>query len=108
MADTLTTITTFINSPPGQAAAGGVLGGIVLKFFKYVGDALNEKTNKEIARWLRMKHLETGIVAGEAVNWPDTFAKVFDRVFGEKHLSWKCFGRSCIATFVSLVIIIGV
>jgi hypothetical protein len=28
MADTLTTITNIINSPPGQLAAGGVLAGI--------------------------------------------------------------------------------
>src|SRR5882724_890986 len=98
MADTLSTITGLINSPPGQLAAGGVLGGIVWKFFKNVGDALNEKTNREIAHWLRVKHVESGIIADEAVNWPGTFAKVFDRVFGKKHLSWKCFLRSFFAS----------
>src|SRR6266436_1372718 len=98
MTDTLTKITSFINSPPGQLAAGGALGGIVWKFFKNVGDALNEKTNREIARWLRVKRFETGIVADEAVNWPGTFAKVFDRVFGEKHLSLRCFLKSCAAS----------
>jgi hypothetical protein len=33
MADTLDTITKLIQSPPGQLAAGGVLAGIVWKFF---------------------------------------------------------------------------
>jgi hypothetical protein len=31
MADTFTTITAFINSPPGQLVAGGALAGIVWK-----------------------------------------------------------------------------
>jgi hypothetical protein len=100
------TVTKLIQSPPGQLAAGAVLGGIVWKFFKNVGDVLNDKTNKEIARWLRVKHFETGIVAEEAVNWPDSFAKVFDRVFGEKHLSWKCFFRSGVASYTLVVLVV--
>jgi hypothetical protein len=34
MPDVLTTLTHLINSPPGQLAAGGVLAGIVWKFFE--------------------------------------------------------------------------
>jgi hypothetical protein len=32
--DALSTITKLINSPPGQLVAGGVLAGIVWKFFE--------------------------------------------------------------------------
>jgi len=109
MSDALTTtITKLINSPPGQLAAGGVLAGIVWKFFKNVGDVLNESTNREIARWIRVKSFETGIVADEAGNWPNTFAKVFDHVFGTKHLSWFCFERSvtasCLASMIGYIL----
>ena len=52
MPDTLTTITKLINSPPGQLAAGGVLAGIVWKFFERVESVLNEDTKLEIAVWL--------------------------------------------------------
>jgi len=38
VADILTTITRIINSPPGQLAAGGVLAGIVWKFFERVDE----------------------------------------------------------------------
>ncbi len=94
MADTLTTITNLINSPPGQLVAGGVLAGIVWKFFERVEAVLNEDTKLEIAVWL------LGVKTAEKVQgWPDTFARVFDRVFGTKHLSWKCFLRSCLASF---------
>jgi hypothetical protein len=88
MPDALTTITKLINSPPGQLAAGGVLAGIVWKFFERVEAVLNENTKLEIAVWL------VDVKTAERVPWPDTFAKVFDRVFGTKHLSWQCFWRS--------------
>lgn len=102
MSDALTTITKLINSPPGQLAAGGVLAGIVWKFFERVEAVLTDQTKLEIAVWLvgRKKF-------GPKVQpWPETFAKMFDRVFGQKHLSWKCFGRSCAASIVSALLIL--
>jgi hypothetical protein len=99
MPDALTTITKLINSPPGQLAAGGVLAGIVWKFFERVESVLTDQTKLEIAVWL------LGVKVGQRVEpWPDTFAKVFDRVFGTKHLSWKCFWRSCVISYVLLVL----
>jgi hypothetical protein len=41
--DALTTVTNLINSPPGQLAAGGVLAGIVWKFFERVEAVLIRK-----------------------------------------------------------------
>jgi hypothetical protein len=52
MPDTLTTVTNLINSPPGQLVAGGVLAGIVWKFFERVESVLNDDTKLEIAVWL--------------------------------------------------------
>lgn len=104
MSDALDTITHLIQSPPGQLAAGGVLAGIVWKFFERVENVLNDSTKTEIARWLRMKNVETGLLSEEESNWPHTFATVFDRVFGPKHLSWKCFWRSCVASYCALTI----
>ena len=43
MPDPLTTITSLINSPPGQLVAGGVLAGIVWKFFERVEAVLKRK-----------------------------------------------------------------
>src|ERR1700732_3199583 len=98
MADTLTTITNLINSPPGQLAAGGVLAGIVWKFFERVEAVLKDDTKLEIAVWL------LGAKVGEKVQpWPETFAKVFDRVFGTKHLSWRCFWRSWAGSMLTVV-----
>jgi hypothetical protein len=97
MADGLGAVQKFINSPPGQLAAGGVLAGIVWKFFERVEAVLTDNTKLEIAVWL----LDRKKLSPTFQSWPDMFAKVFDRVFGEKHLSWKCFRRSCLATVTS-------
>ena len=99
MADTFTTVTTLINSPPGQLVAGGVLAGIVWKFFERVEAVLTVDTKLEIAVWL------LGVKVGQKVEpWPETFAKIFDRVLGKKHLSLKCFLRSCLASIAALAI----
>jgi hypothetical protein len=42
MAEALATIAKLIQSPPGQLAAGGVLAGIVWKFFERVEAVLTE------------------------------------------------------------------
>ena len=92
-------ITKIINSPPGQLVAGGVLAGIVWKFFERVEAVLTDQTKLEIAVWL------FGVKVGQKVEpWPATFAKVFDRVFGTKHLSWKCFWRSALASLLALFV----
>jgi hypothetical protein len=96
MADALSTIAKLINSPPGQLVAGGVLAGIVWKFFERVESVLTDQTKFEIAVWL------VGFKTADKIPWPDTFAKIFDRVFGKRHLSGRCFIRSAIASVLSL------
>jgi hypothetical protein len=102
MSDALTTLTHFINSPPGQLAAGGVLAGIVWKFFERVEAVLTDQTKLEIAVWL------LGVKVGQTVEpWPETFVQVFERVFTGKHWSWACFGRSYLVSMAALIIAIS-
>jgi hypothetical protein len=91
-------ITNLINSPTGQLAAGGALSGLVWKFFERVENVLTTPTKLEIARWLMSGEKRAQGLEGVAQNWPTTFAKVFDQVFGEKHLTWRCFSRSCLVS----------
>jgi hypothetical protein len=65
--------------------------------FKGVESVLADDTKLEIAVWL------LGVKVGQRMEpWPDTFAKVFDRVFGKEHLSWKCFLRSSVASCATI------
>jgi hypothetical protein len=100
MADALTTLTKIINSPPGQLAAGGVLAGIVWKFFERVEAVLTDNTKLEIAVWL----LDRKKLTPKFQSWPNTFAQVFDHAFGEKHLSWECFSLSCYMTIAVYIL----
>jgi len=52
MADIFEIVTKFIQSPPGQLAAGAALGGIVWKFFEQVETVLNESAKLKITLWL--------------------------------------------------------
>lgn len=94
----LDTITNFINSPPGQLVAGGALSGIVWRLFELPETVLAEDTKLEIALWLLHGEKKAEGLHARAQNWPTTFAKVFDQVFGEKHLTWRCFRRSCLVS----------
>jgi hypothetical protein len=88
-------LTDFIIKPSAPFAAGVILFGVVWGFFKGVESVLTDDTKLQIAVWL------VGVEVGEKVQpWPNTFAKVFDRVFGDKHLSWRCFWRSILASLV--------
>src|SRR5450759_5884114 len=103
MPDALTTITKLIQSPPGQLAAGAALAGIVWRFFERVEAVLTDQTKLEIAVWL------VGVKVGQKVEpWPDTFAKVFDRVFGTKHLSWRFVFRASLAAVATMLLPLGV
>jgi len=102
-ADVLDTITKLINSPPGQVAAGAALAGIVWKFFERVEAVLTDQTKFEIAVWL------VGMKAGQKMEpVARTFINMFDRVFGAKHLSLRCFTRSSIASLVALLLTYGI
>ena len=100
----LPSVTTFINSPPGQLIAGAALAGIVCKGFEKVEGVLTDQAKREIARWLRIRNFETGLVVEKAEPWPETFAKIFDRVFGDRHFTWKCFLRSWLASMFAIVL----
>jgi hypothetical protein len=82
-----------------RVVGGLFLGGTIWVFFSFADSILTEMAKFEIAVWL------VGLNSAQYFHsWPDTFAKVFDRVFGKKHLSWGCFGRSCLATLTACII----
>lgn len=51
------------------------------------------------SRWLKNLAPESAVQS-----WPATFASTFDRIFGDRHVSWKCFRRSCMASTVAAFI----
>jgi len=76
----------------------GISAGIYGLFTK-AGETIKDDTKKSVSKWLQNIELDK-----DAPNWPDTFASLFDRVFTERHFSWKCFRRSSIASVFGVII----
>ena len=71
----------------------------ILKPFEKLDSIVSKDLRETIALWLLDVERSDQIR-----NWPETFAAIFDRVFGEKHVTWRCFFRSVIASFVGLAV----
>lgn len=76
-----------------------VTGG-VWTLFARIETVISPEARTAVSRWLRNLDL-----AGALPNWPAAFAVVFDRVFGERHFSWRCFSRSCVASYAGVLIV---
>ncbi len=70
----------------------------VYGLFSKAGDLLKKESREKLAQSLK------GLDLPEKANWPEMFADLFDRVFGEKHFSFKCFLRSAIASMLFAVV----
>ena len=71
--------------------------GVIAAFTKSTSELLKDESKKEIGHWLLGLDIPQSVA-----NWPQTFSGLFDRIFTEKHYSWKCFFRSCVASLLSV------
>ena len=71
-------------------------GGLWFLFAK-AERTLSEESRGRVVGWVQETDFKSGI---ELI--PAQFAVLFDRVFGEKHVSRHCFNRSCAASAASL------
>jgi hypothetical protein len=78
---------------PYLTAWAATTGG-VLALFAYAETVVREETRDTVTRWLTSKP------GTQLKEWPSTFSAVFDHVFGERHVSWRCFR---VSAFVSIV-----
>ena len=62
--------------------------------FTRLEGVLQPDTRLSIARWVRGTATDAA-----SPSWSMLFVQLFDRVFTDRHLSWRCFWRSCLASF---------
>ena len=70
----------------------------VLALFWKADDAFSEEFRAALSK--KLQHFEVDF---EDVHWSTAFMKMFDGIFGEKHLTWRCFIRSSIASFLCFI-----
>ena len=73
-------------------------GGLWFLFEK-AEKALSEESRDRVVAWMQERDLGSAFQA-----LPSHFALLFDRVFGEKHWSRRCFERSIIASFAAVIV----
>ena len=76
----------------------GMMGG-VWALFDRAETVLKPEIRKNLSSWLKRSPNSS------QSNWAQIFTGIFDRVFGEKHFSLKCFFRSALCSFLSVTII---
>ena len=75
-------------------------GGLWFLFDK-AEEAVSPTMRRSTSAWLR----NVDPVA-TAARWPSFFAAAFDKLFGEKHWSWRCFGRSAVASLLTVGVLL--
>ena len=78
-----------------------VAGGIWFLFDK------TEETVTENVRAQTVDWLTAGSVKDMIDDVPSVFQVVFDKVFGERHLTWTCFYRSCFASLLAVGLVLA-
>jgi len=73
---------------------------VLIAIFNYIDQAATKKTKVGVAKWL--KSMAKRSVSQTIVESPQWFIFAFDSVFGEKHLTWRCFRRSSIASIIAV------
>ncbi len=90
-------------SAVGNALATGLaVGGGFLGMAWKADGLLSDEIKEDISLWLLCAEPKTA--ERYAHKWPKYISTLFDQIFSEKHLSWKCFRRSCVASIVALLI----
>lgn len=73
----------------------------VIALFSYAESVTKLEAKRKVARWLQNLQIE-----GSLSNWPAQFGAVFDGVFGKRHFSLRCFWRSCVASIISVAVMV--
>lgn len=81
----------------GPWFAAATVAGVVVSLSGLASKLLNQERKDEIALWL--------LGAGNQDSWTRGFCWMFDALFSEKHLSWKCLRRSIVASIFSILIV---
>jgi hypothetical protein len=80
-------------------AWAGTTGGLWFLFEK-AERSLSEESRDKVAALIRSVDLHAAV---ESI--PAQFGDLFDQVFGDRHASWRCFGRSTGASLVAVLIV---
>lgn len=87
----------MISNLPPVLASGAEVWGFLWGAGKIADSVLPKDTKLAIAVWLLDVNFESSIAA-----WPRTFTSIFNRFFGDRHFSLRCFAGSATISLIAL------
>jgi hypothetical protein len=79
--------------------AAGVAAFVIGAFWKYE-DVASPEAKLKVTQWLRYSGPKTG-----EPGWAQHLVVAFNKIFGERHFSFKCIWRSCMASTIAVVLV---
>lgn len=80
---------------------GTLIGGIWLLFYA-MEETATPDAKRSAADWI--KSIAAKSTSQTIVESPRWFIEAFDRIFGDRHLTWRCFLRSCVASIMAVFV----
>ena len=80
-----------------------ILGTLIL-VIKGIFELMENTANPDAKRSAtdRIKSIAAKSISQTIVESPQWFIEAFDRIFGDRHLTWRCFLRSCVASMMAV------
>jgi len=80
---------------------GTLIGGIWLLFYA-MEETATPDAKRSAVDWI--KSIAAKSTSQTIVESPRWFIEAFDRIFGDRHLTWRCFLRSCVASIMAVFV----
>lgn len=93
----------MVGSIVSLLVAWATLVGMVLFLFSAIEATTTSVAKRKVADWLNS--IATKSISQTMVESPRWFIEAFDRIFGDRHLSLRCFARSCVASIMAVLVI---
>ena len=79
-----------------------ILVSAIIAIFRIMEDTATPDAKRKVADWI--KSFAAKSVLQTAVESPRWFVEAFDRIFGDRHLTRRCFLRSCVASILAVFV----
>lgn len=90
----------------GALGAGIIMAISVAGLFWKADEGLSKEGRADLSQWLGRKlHLHSEEWARDPPNLPDVVSAMFTKVFGRKHLSWRCFLMSSLFSLLAVCLL---
>jgi hypothetical protein len=76
--------------------------GAIITIFRVMDETATLDAKRKVADWI--KSFAAKSISQTIIESPQWFIEAFDRIFGERHLTLRCFFRSCVASLLAVFV----